>query len=99
MHQAAEINREVPLPDIVQSLLGRFRAGAITRRDFMTRAGALGVTASVGTSLMGATALSAPNKGGRFRLGIAHSTTTDTIHPATYSTFICKSSAAPCATT
>ncbi len=59
-------------------------SGRISRRDFMARASALGVTAAVSTSLMAGPAWAAkPKRGGRLRLGVAGGSTTDSLDPAT----------------
>ena len=68
------------------SWLGRqLTSGRLSRRDFMGRAVALGVTTALASTLS-AQALRAatPKKGGRFRLGIGHGSTTDTLDPATW---------------
>jgi peptide/nickel transport system substrate-binding protein len=52
-----------------------------SRRGFMAGAGALGLAAAVSpTSTMAAT----PKKGGHFRLGLGHGSTTDSLDPATF---------------
>ena len=68
----------------INKLKHAFEQGRISRRDFLGQAAALGITASMATSLMGGTALSAPKKGGRFRLGLGHGSTTDSLDPATF---------------
>jgi len=52
---------------------------SVSRRDFMAGASALGMTAALGT-----TAQAAPKKGGHFRLGLGHGSTTDSNDPATF---------------
>ena len=52
---------------------------AVTRRHFMAGASALGLTAA-----MGSPAQAAPMKGGHFRLGLGHGSTTDSNNPATF---------------
>ncbi len=52
---------------------------AVTRRDFMAGASALGLTAA-----MGSQAQAAPKKGGHFRVGLGHGSTTDSNDPATF---------------
>ena len=62
-----------------------FRAGRVTRRDFLQQATAFGLTAAVATSAANRIAQAAtPKKGGRLRLGIGHGSTTDTLDSATY---------------
>ncbi len=66
----------------LESLL---KQGRISRRDFMGRAAALGVTISMASSLWSTTALSAtPKKGGTLRIGIGHGSTTNSLDPATF---------------
>jgi peptide/nickel transport system substrate-binding protein len=58
--------------------------GKITRREFMARVSALGLMAAVSPALLAASAKAAtPKKGGRLRLGLAGSSTTDSLDPAT----------------
>ena len=67
------------------SLERLFRTGAITRRDFLKQATALGLTAALAASTAGRIARAAtPKKGGKLSLGIGHGSTTDTLDPATY---------------
>jgi peptide/nickel transport system substrate-binding protein len=58
--------------------------GRLSRREFLGQAAALGITASLATSLAGGTALAAAKKGGRFRVGLGHGSTTDSLDPATF---------------
>ncbi len=60
------------------------KQGRISRREFMERATAAGVTAAMATSLMSGTALAAPKKGGKWRYGTAHGSTTDALDPGTF---------------
>ena len=62
-------------------LLGR---GTISRREFMGRAIALGATVSLAATLASKAAKAAPNKGGRFRIGYGHGSTTSSLDPATF---------------
>ncbi len=65
--------------------LGRlFEHGKISRRDFMSQALALGATTALATSLAGQVMAATPKKGGHFRFGSAHGSTTDSIDPATF---------------
>ena len=56
--------------------------GKITRRDFLARLSALGITATLSPALL-TTSVSAatPQKGGRLRLGVAGGSTTDSLDP------------------
>ncbi|MGA2792700.1 MAG: ABC transporter substrate-binding protein, partial [Roseiarcus sp.] len=68
-------------------LAGKLRLGAISRREFMGRAAALGVsTALISTMVgnLGAVAAETPKKGGSLRLGLAGGSTTDSIDPGSY---------------
>ena len=69
----------------LESLATEARMGSISRREFMARAGALGAGAVMASSLLSPAALAAtPKKGGRFRVGMAHGSTTDSLDPATF---------------
>ena len=55
----------------------------ITRRDFMGRAAALGLTTALATTLAGQAARAeTPKKGGLMKLAMGHGSTTDTYDPA-----------------
>lgn len=62
-----------------------FRPSPATRRDFMTRALASGVTIAAATTLWERAALAAPAKGGHLRLGLAGGSTTDSLDPGPWS--------------
>ena len=68
------------------SWLGRqLTRGRISRRDFMGRAAALGVTTALaGTLCAQAVRAATPQKGGHLRTGMGHGSTTDSLDPATY---------------
>jgi peptide/nickel transport system substrate-binding protein len=61
------------------------RMGKLTRRDFMTRAAAMGMTIAAATTLWERTAKAAPAKGGHLRLGLAGGSTTDSLDPSPWS--------------
>src|SRR5271165_2737579 len=66
---------------------GRLLRGAISRREFMGRAAALGASSvAISTMLAGADALAAetPKKGGTLRLGLGGGSTTDSIDVTSY---------------
>jgi peptide/nickel transport system substrate-binding protein len=68
-------------------LAGRLRLGAISRREFMGRAAALGASTALVSTLAdssGALAADTPKKGGLLRLGMAGGSTTDSIDLGTY---------------
>ncbi len=57
----------------------------ISRRDFMGRAAALGVTTALASTLASeAVKAAGPKKGGRFVAAVGHGSTTDSLDPATY---------------
>ena len=62
-----------------------FEQGKISRRQFLTRASALGLGATMLPSILSTSVMAAtPAKGGRFRQGLGSGSTTDTLDPATY---------------
>ena len=65
-----------------KAIRAAFRHGATTRRNFMTRAVASGVTVAAATTLWDPHALAAPTKGGHLRLGLAGGSTTDSLDPS-----------------
>ncbi len=73
----------------IKNLENLFLKGKITRREFIARISALGLTAAISPALLATTARAAePKKGGRFRMGSSYVSTTDTLDPS-----IMKSSA------
>ncbi len=64
--------------------------GGLSRRDFIGRAAALGVTTAMASTMFAGSALSAPKKGGRLRLGIAGGSTTESIDTATLPGFMAQ---------
>ncbi|MFQ6023036.1 MAG: ABC transporter substrate-binding protein, partial [Acidiferrobacterales bacterium] len=59
--------------------------GWISRREFMRRVSAMGLVAAIPGAMFGtAPAYAGPKKGGKFRVGIGHGSTTDSLDPATY---------------
>ncbi|TDQ80799.1 peptide/nickel transport system substrate-binding protein [Dongia mobilis] len=57
----------------------------ISRRDFMRRATALGVSTALATGVLSKAGYAQePKKGGKFVIGIGHGATTDSLDPATY---------------
>jgi peptide/nickel transport system substrate-binding protein len=63
----------------------QIQKGRISRREFMGRAAALGVTTALATTLLSQAGVAAePKKGGSFKGGLAHGATTDTGDPAAY---------------
>ena len=69
----------------LSSLAAEVQKGSISRREFMARAAALGAGGVLASSLLSQAAYAAtPKKGGKFRLGLAHGSTTDSLDPATF---------------
>ena len=67
----------------ISHLQAQFANRIITRRDFMGRAAALGLTTALATTLAGQSAKAAtPKKGGLMKLAMGHGSTTDTYDPA-----------------
>ena len=58
--------------------------GRLNRREFMSRAAALGIGTALATSFAG-TAFAEPKRGGTLRVALGHGSTTDSLDPATYS--------------
>ena len=66
----------------LRELEALFTKGKITRREFLAQASALGLMAAVSPALLSTPAHAAtPKKGGRFRLGVAGGSTTDSLDP------------------
>ena len=62
-----------------------FREGRITRREFLAKASALGIAATMSPMLFSNSAKAAePKKGGRLRIGIAGGHTTNSLDPVTF---------------
>ncbi len=60
-------------------------SGTIDRREFMGRALAAGATVAMASTLASKALKAAmPKKGGRFRMGMGHGSTTDSLDPATF---------------
>ena len=60
-------------------------AGTMTRREFMSKAAALGVTAAVASTILADAAYAAgPVKGGTFRMGVSGGESTNSQDPATW---------------
>ena len=58
--------------------------GGISRRQFVTSMVAAGVVLPTAMSMAGNALAATPNKGGTFRIGLGHGSTTDSLDPATY---------------
>jgi len=67
------------------------KSANVTRRDFMGRAAALGVSATIASSMWSSSAhAAAPKKGGRLRLGLGGGSTTDSLDTATLPDFMAQ---------
>ena len=62
----------------------RFAAGGIDRRQFITSLVAAGVVLPTAMTMASEVMAQTPKKGGTYRMGIAHGSTTDNVDPATY---------------
>lgn len=58
--------------------------GKMSRRDFLQMALASGLTIGSAEFLFSSAARAEPKKGGRFRMGLGHGATTDSLDPASY---------------
>jgi peptide/nickel transport system substrate-binding protein len=56
--------------------------GKISRRDFLSRAAAFGLTASAASALLGQTATAQPVRGGTLRMGLGGGESTNSLDPA-----------------
>ena len=66
--------------------LGRLMAqGRLSRREFMGRAAALGVSAALATTMAGRALADTPVKGGVLRAGMQGGAATDSLDPAAWS--------------
>ena len=69
----------------LQHLTDKVKAGTMTRREFMSKAAALGVSAAVATSFLADAASAAtPVVGGVFRMGVQGGESTNSQDPATW---------------
>ncbi len=63
----------------------QIKQGRISRREFMGRASALGLTIALASTLLTEAGVAqTPKKGGSARFGLAQGATTDTMDPAGY---------------
>lgn len=58
--------------------------GRLSRREFMSRAAALGVSTALATSMADKAFAQTPKQGGSFRVALGHGATTDTLDPANW---------------
>ena len=84
MNEAAKINREKPMSKELETLSARVVAGTMSRREFMSRAAALGVSAAVASTFLAQPAKAAPVAGGTFKMGVQGGESTNSQDPATW---------------
>jgi peptide/nickel transport system substrate-binding protein len=65
-----------------QWLIAQTQKGQMSRREFLGRVSALGIAASLSTTMIGKAVAETPMRGGHMRLGMSHGATTDTLDPA-----------------
>ena len=65
-----------------QWLIGQLQKGRMSRREFLGRISALGVAASLGSTMIGKALANEPKRGGHMRLAMSHGATTDSLDPA-----------------
>ncbi|WP_146346829.1 ABC transporter substrate-binding protein [Phaeobacter marinintestinus] len=71
------------MKDQLHYLSGLVNAGRMSRREFMGRAAALGLTAAAASTFMSSAVMAAgPKKGGTIRMGLQGGSTTDSLDPA-----------------
>jgi len=71
--------------DQLEHMTGSVTAGKMTRREFMGKAAALGVSAAMASTMFADAARAAsPNKGGDLRIGSTGGESTNSLDPATY---------------
>lgn len=58
--------------------------GKLSRRDFMSYAMSIGITAAAANTMFATAARAEPKKGGIFKYGSGHGSTTDSLDPATW---------------
>ena len=71
--------------DQMEFMAGRVTAGKMTRREFMGKAAALGVSAAMASTLFAdAARASSPKQGGDLKIGSTGGESTNSLDPATY---------------
>ena len=69
----------------LEKLASQLSSGQISRRQFIKKTAVFGLTAAVApTFFYGKAQAGTPKKGGKFRLGMSHGDTTDSLDPATF---------------
>jgi len=64
-------------------LIGEAEKGRLSRREFLSKSSALGLSLAIGTGLFNQAYAATPKKGGHMRMAMGHGATTDTLDPAT----------------
>lgn len=77
------------MTDTIESLQLALQAGKLSRREFLHRVTALGITGALTRPALGASA-SAPVKGGKLVVGLGGGGSTDSLDPATYAAQVCN---------
>ncbi|NOD98267.1 twin-arginine translocation signal domain-containing protein [Ruegeria sp. HKCCD6228] len=73
----------------ITHMAGQVTAGKMTRREFMGKAAALGVSAAVASTMFADAARAAgPKKGGDLKLGLQGGESTNSLDPATYASSV-----------
>jgi peptide/nickel transport system substrate-binding protein len=68
----------------IKALVKAVKSGSLDRREFVKRAGALGLAAPFATSFLSQSVHAAtPKKGGKFTQGLGFGSTTDSLDPGT----------------
>lgn len=68
----------------LRTLTRMLSSGRVSRREFLSQAGALGVSAVAASSMWGKAAKAAPAKGGHFRVGVIGGAISDSLDPTTF---------------
>src|SRR5258708_11895603 len=80
----ATCNREAQMTEL-EYWTQQIKKGRISRREFMGRAAALGVSTALATTMLSEAGVAqTPKRGGSAKFGLAHGATTDTSDPAAY---------------
>lgn len=67
----------------IRWLVSEAASGRISRREFLGRSSAFGLSLAIGTGLFNDARAATPKKGGHMRLAMGHGATTDSLDPAT----------------
>jgi peptide/nickel transport system substrate-binding protein len=70
------------MTDQLDRMIAAARAGRMTRRDFVTRTTAMGVSAAIASALFTKAAHAQPKKGGTIRMGMQGGESTNSLDPA-----------------